>query len=88
MNGSKYYTRFDPGPTCRGSVSLYVRPLNYKRQGTLRYNTDSGSLTPNLRQTLTSFQSNTSHNGVGYYAPATQTTLNPCVFLCSSIHLA
>jgi hypothetical protein len=26
MNGSKYYTRFDPGPTCRGSVSLYVPP--------------------------------------------------------------
>jgi hypothetical protein len=28
--------------------------------------------------------SNTSHNGVGYYAPAARTTLNPCVFLCSS----
>jgi hypothetical protein len=43
MNGSKYYTCFDPGPTCRGSVSLYVPPLNYKREGTLRYNTDSDS---------------------------------------------
>jgi hypothetical protein len=28
--------------------------------------------------------SNTSHSGVGYYAPAAQTTLNPYVFLCSS----
>jgi hypothetical protein len=28
--------------------------------------------------------SNTSHSGVGYYAPAAQTTLNPCVFLCSA----
>jgi hypothetical protein len=28
--------------------------------------------------------SNTSHSGVGYYAPAAQTTLNPCVFLSSS----
>jgi hypothetical protein len=28
--------------------------------------------------------SNTSHSGVGYYAPAARTTLNPCVFLCSS----
>jgi hypothetical protein len=28
--------------------------------------------------------SNTSHSGVGYYAPATRTTLNPCVFLCSA----
>jgi hypothetical protein len=27
---------------------------------------------------------NTSHSGVGYYAPAARTTLNPCVFLCSS----
>jgi hypothetical protein len=27
---------------------------------------------------------NTSYNGVGYYAPAARTTLNPCVFLCSS----
>jgi hypothetical protein len=28
--------------------------------------------------------SNTTHSGVGYYAPAAQTTLNPCVFLSSS----
>jgi hypothetical protein len=39
-------------------------------------------------QVHTSSQSNTSHSGVGYYAPAARTTLNPCVFLCSSIHLA
>jgi hypothetical protein len=26
--------------------------------------------------------SNTPHSGVGYYTPATRTTLNPCVFLC------
>jgi hypothetical protein len=26
---------------------------------------------------------NTSHSGVGYYAPAVRTTLNPCVFWCS-----
>jgi hypothetical protein len=44
MNGSKYYTRFDPGPTYRGSVFLYVPPLNYKREGTLHYNTDSDTL--------------------------------------------
>jgi hypothetical protein len=29
--------------------------------------------------------SNTSHSGVGYYAPAARTTLNPCVFLSSSL---
>jgi hypothetical protein len=28
---SYYYA---PGPTCRGSASLYVPPLNYKREGT------------------------------------------------------
>jgi hypothetical protein len=28
--------------------------------------------------------SNISHSGVGYYALAARTTLNPCVFLCSS----
>jgi hypothetical protein len=28
---------------------------------------------------------NTSHSGVGYYAPAARTTLNSCVFLCSFI---
>jgi hypothetical protein len=41
INGSKYCTRFVPGPTCRGSVSLYVPPLDYKREGTLRYKTHS-----------------------------------------------
>jgi hypothetical protein len=32
--------------------------------------------------------SNTSHSGVGYYAPAARTTLNPCVLLCTvpSLH--
>jgi hypothetical protein len=38
-------------------------------------------------QTLTSsykLSSNTSHSGVGCYAPVARTTLNPCVFLCSS----
>jgi hypothetical protein len=32
--------RFAPGPTCRGSASLYVPPLNYKREGTWRYKGD------------------------------------------------
>jgi hypothetical protein len=27
---------FAPGPTCRGSISLYVPPLSYKREGTRR----------------------------------------------------
>jgi hypothetical protein len=32
---------FAPGPTCRGSVSLYVPPLSYKREGTRRYKADT-----------------------------------------------
>jgi hypothetical protein len=32
--------------------------------------------------------SNTTHSGVGYYAPAARTTLNSCVFSCSFLHLA
>jgi hypothetical protein len=34
---------------------------------------------------LSSFHSNSTHSGVGYYAPTTQTTLNPRVFMCSVI---
>jgi hypothetical protein len=40
---------------------------------------------PNSRQTLSSsykLPSNTSHSGVGYYAPAARTTLNPRVLSC------
>jgi hypothetical protein len=39
------YVRYVPGPTCRGSVPLYVPPFSYKRGGTQRYN--SSSLRPN-----------------------------------------
>jgi hypothetical protein len=43
------------------------------------------SHTRNLRLASSyKLSSNTSHNGVGYYAPAARTTLNPCVFLSSS----
>jgi hypothetical protein len=34
---SRYSIHYVPGPTCRGSVPLYVPPLSYKREGTLRY---------------------------------------------------
>jgi hypothetical protein len=85
-----YSHRFVPGPTCRGSASLYVPPLSYKREGTRRYKADSHRLSDS--QVHTSSQAhilNTTHSGVGYYAPTTGTTLNPCVFLCSPrIHLA
>jgi hypothetical protein len=65
--------RFASGPTCWGSVSLYVPSLSYKREGTRRYK--AGSLTRSLRlsDSLAHSQAhrfNTTHSGVGYYAPA------------------
>jgi hypothetical protein len=39
---------FAPGPTCRGSASLYVPPLSYKREGTRRYK--AGTLTRSQAQ--------------------------------------
>jgi hypothetical protein len=74
---------FAPGPICQGSVSLYVPLLSYKREGTLRYKASSQVL--RFTQTIIQY----TDSGVGYYAPATRTTLKPCVFLCSSrIHVA
>jgi hypothetical protein len=85
-----YSLRFAHGPTCRGSASLYVPPLSYKREDTRRYKANSHRLS--YSQVHTSSQAhilNTTHSGVGYYASAVWITLNPCVFLCSSrIHLA
>jgi hypothetical protein len=81
---SKYYIRYIPGPTCRGSVSLYVPPLNYKRRahGVTRGLTQT-HLDSQTHKFIQALKLNTSHSGVGYYAPAARTTLNPCVFLCS-----
>jgi hypothetical protein len=60
-------------------------PLDYKREGTLRYK--RGRYIPKSSKTQLKLTSNTTHSGVGYYAPAARTTLNPCVFLCSSPNL-
>jgi hypothetical protein len=82
--GSKRYILYVPGPTCRGSVPLCIPPFNYKRGGMRRY-TQAQAFRPNLSLTSSyKLSSNTSHSGVGCYAPAARTTLNPCVFLCSS----
>ncbi len=84
-----YSFHYVPGPTCRGSASLYVPPLSYKREGTQRYKTSSLTLTQahldsQTHKFIQALKLNTSHSGVGYYALAARTTLNPCVFLCSS----
>jgi hypothetical protein len=61
-------------------------PLSYKRGSMQRY---KGTQTQVIQAyTQLKLSSNTTHSGVGYYAPAARTTLNPCVFLCSFLHLA
>jgi hypothetical protein len=54
-----YFFHYAPGPTCRGSASLYVPPLNYKREGTQRYKGHA--------QTHPQYNLHTVE--VGYYAP-------------------
>ena len=80
--GSKHYIPYVPGPTCRGPVPLCMPPSAIKGEAC------NVTYTRNLRTHLrlaSSYKltSNTSHSGVGYYAPAARTTLNPCVFLSS-----
>jgi hypothetical protein len=53
---SKYYIRYVPGPACRGSVSLYVPHLRYKREDTRRYKADSDTLRLSNSQVHTSSQ--------------------------------
>jgi hypothetical protein len=82
ISSSKHYIRYVPGPTCRGSAPLYMHPFSYKRGVMQRYNTSS--LRPNLDKDsqLSSFHNNPTQSGVGYYALAARTTLNPRVFMC------
>jgi hypothetical protein len=82
--GSKRYILYVSEPTCRGPVPLCMPSFSYKR-GSMRRYTQAQSF--RLTQTLTisyKLSSNTSHSGVGCYAPAARTTLTLCVFLCSS----
>jgi hypothetical protein len=58
-----YSYHYALGPACRGSASLYVPPLNYKREGTQRYK-------DKLTQTQSHSQYYLHTVEVGYYAPA------------------
>jgi hypothetical protein len=63
-----YSYHYAPGPACRGSTSLYVPPLNYKREGTQRY---KGQV--HIHKLIRSglhIQYNIHTVEVGYYAPA------------------
>jgi hypothetical protein len=70
------------GPYVGDSPFVHA-PFSYKRGGIRRYKEEA--LRPSFRRTLISsykLPSNTSHSGVGYYAPAARTTLNPRVLSC------
>jgi hypothetical protein len=75
---SKCYIHYVPRPTCRGLVPLCMPPSSIKGEVC-----DVTTQAPSFRLKI-KLSSNTSHSGVGCYAPAARTTLNPCVFLCSS----
>jgi hypothetical protein len=81
----KYYICYVPGPACRGSAPLYVPPFSYKRGGTQHYKTQTHLDPAQAHKFIQALKLNTSHSGVGCYAPAARTTLTPCVFLCSFI---
>jgi hypothetical protein len=58
-----YFLHYAPGPACRGSASLYVPPLNYKREGTQCYKGQTQSHAQHTQYNLHTVE-------VGYYAPA------------------
>jgi hypothetical protein len=66
----KCYILYVPGPTCRGSVPLCIPPFSYKREA-CDVTKESQDQTHNIL-----------HSGVGCYAPAARTTLNPRVLSC------
>ena len=55
-----YFYHYVSGPACRDSASLYVPPLNYKREGTQRYKEQTHSHAQYYLHTVE----------VGYYALA------------------
>jgi hypothetical protein len=57
--------------------------LQKGRHATLQHSS-KGRLRRKSSNTQLKLTSNTTHSGVGYYALAARTTLNSCMFLCSS----
>jgi hypothetical protein len=86
MAGDSVFPPFCPWAHMSGLSTLVRAPLSYKREGTQRYEVSSlrSSLDTQTHKFIQALKLNTSHSGVGYYAPVARTTLNPCVFLCSS----
>jgi hypothetical protein len=68
-----------------GLSTLVRAPLSYKRGRTQLYKAQTHLDPAQAHKFIQPLKLNTSHSGVGYYAPAARTTLNPFVFLCSFI---
>jgi hypothetical protein len=64
-----------------GAQHPYMYPFSYKRGDTQRYKTQTHLDPSQAHKFIQAPELNTSHSGVGYYAPAARTTLNCCVFL-------
>jgi hypothetical protein len=58
-----YFFHYAPGPAYRGSASLYVPPLNYKREDTQHYKGQTQSHALHTQYYLHTVE-------VGYYIPA------------------
>jgi hypothetical protein len=74
-----YFFHYAPGPTCRGSASLYVPPLNYKREGTQRYKAHANTLNTHSIQLTQSGGRVLCSGGLNHYNPS-----SPLVFLLNS----
>ena len=74
IRGSKHYILYVPRPTCWGPGLLCMPPSTIKGEAC---DVTKGQTTVSQAHT-----GNTSHSGVGYYAPVARTTLNPRVLSC------
>jgi hypothetical protein len=73
-----YFFHYAPRPACRGSASLYVPPLNYKREGTQRY---KGHAQTHTQYNLQSGGSVLRSSGLNHYNPSC-----PFVFIPNSLN--
>jgi hypothetical protein len=77
-----YFFHYAPGPTCRGSASLCVPPLNYKREGTQRYKGQTLKLTRSITYSIQLTHSGgrvLRSDGLNHYNPSC-----PLVFIPNS----
>jgi hypothetical protein len=87
ISRSKYYICYVPGPTCRGSASLYVPPLYYKREGMLCYKRRISQTHTHTRSLKLTKQYNTQWNRVLRSGGPNHSKLLRVLARSSQIHL-